>query len=78
MFNFQNSNFGKGGQGGDRVKISVQSSAGMNNADFTTPPDGQSGQMRMYLWDQSNPQRDGALENDIVVHEVCASRSWLL
>lgn len=26
--------------------------------------------MRMFLWDLTNPQRDGALENDIVVHEV--------
>ncbi|KAL0957837.1 hypothetical protein HGRIS_000022 [Hohenbuehelia grisea] len=60
-FNFQNNNFNKGGKGNDRVTISVQSSAGTNNADFSTPPDGQSGAMR--------PQRDGALENDIVVHE---------
>ena len=25
--------------------------------------------MRMFLWDFTNPERDGALENDIVVHE---------
>lgn len=46
---------------------------------------GQSGRMRMFLWDETNvsrtcnitscsslsfqPERDGALENDIVVHE---------
>ena len=30
---------------------------------------GQSGQMRMFLWDLTGPERDGALENDIVVHE---------
>ncbi|KDR76559.1 hypothetical protein GALMADRAFT_246955 [Galerina marginata CBS 339.88] len=68
-FNFQSNNFGKGGAGNDRVTISVQSSAGTDNADFSTPPDGQSGAMRMFLWDITNPQRDGALENDIVVHE---------
>ncbi|KAI0692817.1 Fungalysin metallopeptidase-domain-containing protein [Cerioporus squamosus] len=68
-FNFQNSNFNKGGKGNDRVTISVQDSAGIDNADFSTPPDGQSGAMRMFLWDQTNPDRDGALENDIVAHE---------
>ena len=25
--------------------------------------------MRMFLWDETSPERDGALENDIVVHE---------
>ncbi|KAI0357172.1 hypothetical protein OH77DRAFT_1399444 [Trametes cingulata] len=68
-FNFQNNNFGKGGAGNDRVTISVQDTAGLDNADFATPPDGQSGRMRMFLWDFSNPERDGALENDIVTHE---------
>ncbi len=68
-FNFQNNNFNKGGKGNDRVTVSVQDSAGIDNADFSTPPDGQSGAMRMFLWDQTNPERDGALENDIVAHE---------
>jgi hypothetical protein len=38
-FNFQNSNFGKGGTGNDRVTVSVQDAVGTNNADFTTPPE---------------------------------------
>ena len=69
-FNFQNNNFNKGGKANDRVTISVQDRSGMDNAQFTTPPDGQSGAMQMFLWDQTNPQRDGALENDIITHEV--------
>jgi extracellular elastinolytic metalloproteinase len=68
-FNFQNNNFGKGGKGNDRVTISVQDSAGTDNADFSTPADGQSGRMRMFLWDFTTPGRDGAIENDIVSHE---------
>lgn len=28
--------------------------------------------MRMFLWDFTNPERDGALENDIPNHEVRA------
>ncbi|KAI9453868.1 Fungalysin metallopeptidase-domain-containing protein [Lactarius psammicola] len=68
-FNFQTNNFGKGGLGNDRVTVSVQDPAGIDNADFSTPPDGQSGHMRMFLWDFTSPNRDGAIENDIVVHE---------
>jgi extracellular elastinolytic metalloproteinase len=68
-YNFQNDNFGKGGKGKDRVQISVQDLSGTNNANFATPPDGQYGQMRMFTWTSTSPMRDGALENDIVVHE---------
>ncbi|KAF9486176.1 hypothetical protein BDN70DRAFT_988183 [Pholiota conissans] len=68
-YNFQTYNFGKGGAGNDAVLVSVQDSAGTDNADFSTPADGQAGKMRMFLWDLTSPQRDGALENDIIVHE---------
>ncbi|KAG9119736.1 hypothetical protein FRC07_005084 [Ceratobasidium sp. 392] len=68
-YNFQNDNRGLGGAGNDRVQISVQDTSGTNNANFGTPPDGQPGQMRMFTWTYTSPNRDGALENDIVVHE---------
>ncbi|EJD33999.1 hypothetical protein AURDEDRAFT_109334 [Auricularia subglabra TFB-10046 SS5] len=68
-YNFQDDNFGRGGAGSDLVTVSVHDPAGMNNADMSTPPDGASAHMRMYLWDITSPRRDGALDNDIVVHE---------
>ncbi|KAJ1917303.1 hypothetical protein IWQ60_007822 [Tieghemiomyces parasiticus] len=68
--NFQHTNFATGtGQGGDPVIASGQNGAGTNNADFATPPDGRSPRMRMYLWTQTTPRRDGDLENDIIIHE---------
>ncbi|TFK34237.1 Fungalysin metallopeptidase-domain-containing protein [Crucibulum laeve] len=69
-FNFQVNNFDKGGKGGDRVLMSVQDASGTNNANFATPPDGQSGTCRMFLWTRTTPQRDGAVENDIITHEM--------
>jgi extracellular elastinolytic metalloproteinase len=48
-FNFQQSNFGKGGAEGDAVQISVQDNSGTDNAQFTTPPDGLPGQMEVRL-----------------------------
>ncbi|GLI72429.1 hypothetical protein PoHVEF18_000605 [Penicillium ochrochloron] len=65
-FNFQDDNFGRGGQGNDRVTISVQDDRDTNNAEFYTPPDGQNGEMRLFLYDLTNPDRDGALEDDII------------
>ncbi|KAF9469113.1 Fungalysin metallopeptidase-domain-containing protein [Collybia nuda] len=69
-FNFQANNFGKGGKENDRVLMSVQDASGTNNANFATPPDGQSGTCRMYVWTYTNPRRDGDMENDIIVHEM--------
>lgn len=58
----------QGGKDGDPVIAFAQSKAGSNNADFTTPPDGRSGRMRMYTW-SGHPQRDGSFEEGIVLHE---------
>ena len=31
---------------------------------------GQSGHCRMFIWDETSPNRDGAMENDIPLHEM--------
>lgn len=67
--NFQQYNFGRGGKENDAVIADAQDGSGMNNANFMTPPDGQNGRMRMYLWDLSLPYRDGDFEAGIVIHE---------
>ncbi|MEI6574685.1 MAG: T9SS-dependent M36 family metallopeptidase [Bacteroidota bacterium] len=48
--NFQANNYNEGGLGQDYVLAEAQDGAGTNNANFGTPPDGQSGRMQMYLW----------------------------
>ncbi|KIO19789.1 hypothetical protein M407DRAFT_82347 [Tulasnella calospora MUT 4182] len=68
--NFQNHNFGKGGQENDGITANAQDGSGYNNANFATPPDGQRGRMRMYVWDTATPFRDGDLEAGIVIHEL--------
>ncbi|KAG1146518.1 hypothetical protein G6F37_003504 [Rhizopus arrhizus] len=71
--NFQQLNLDRGrskGEGeGDAVIANAQDGSGRNNANFATPPDGKHGKMRMYIWDQTNPMRDGDFESGIVVHE---------
>ncbi len=68
--NFQANNFNRGGTGNDRVSAEAQDSSGTNNANFATPPDGTSGRMQMYIFDQANPARDGSLDQEIVIHEL--------
>lgn len=51
--NFQASNLSRGGAGNDYVHAFAESGAGMNNANFNTPPDGQNPTMRMYQWNSS-------------------------
>ncbi|KAL7278061.1 hypothetical protein ACG7TL_008025 [Trametes sanguinea] len=68
--NFQQYNFGRGGEENDAVIANAQDGSGYNNANFMTPPDGQNGRCRMYLWNTANPYRDGDLEAGIVIHEL--------
>jgi len=66
--NFQANNQGRGGNGNDAVFADAQDGAGTNNAVFATPADGSSGRMQMYLWSGS-PQKDGDVDNGVIVHE---------
>jgi len=49
--NAQSSNYGRGGAEGDPLHVEAQDYSGIDNANMTTPADGQSPRMQMYLWD---------------------------
>ena len=68
--NFQTNNFSRGGIGNDPVSAQVQDSSGTDNANFSTPPDGSSGVMQMYLFVGPTPDRDGSLDGDVFLHEL--------
>jgi extracellular elastinolytic metalloproteinase len=68
--NFQNDNFGRGGLGNDRVLAEAQDSSGTNNANFSTPPDGSSGRMQMFIFTGPNPDRTSGLDQDVNLHEL--------
>ncbi len=68
-FNFQHSNFGRGGAENDRVSGEAQDCSGTNNANFGTPADGGRGRMQMFLWTGPTPDSDGDFDVDIVIHE---------
>ena len=68
--NFQTSNFGRGGVGGDRISAEGQDLSGFNNANFFTAADGVRGRMQMYLFSGPTPDRDGTTDADIMIHEA--------
>lgn len=70
--NFEEAEAEEGGKGGDAIAAYSQSSAGTNNADFTSPPDGSRPRVRMYKWHtkENATDRDGDFEQGIVLHEV--------
>ncbi|GAB3579004.1 hypothetical protein GCM10027345_18520 [Hymenobacter daeguensis] len=67
--NFQTDNIGRGGAGNDYVKAEAQDGGGTNNANFSTPPDGTSGRMQMYLFTLTSPGRDGDFDSGVITHE---------
>ena len=66
--NFQENNYGNGGEGTDFVLADAQDGSGTNNANFGTPPDGTNPRMQMFLW-SGTPKIDGDLDNGIILHE---------
>ena len=48
--NFQENNYGNGGAASDGVNADAQDGSGTNNANFSTPQDGQNPRMQMYMW----------------------------
>ncbi|PWN69139.1 metalloprotease [Chryseobacterium phosphatilyticum] len=52
--NFQQNNFGKGGENDDSVYAEAQDGGGLDNANFSSPQDGYNPRMQMYLWSSVN------------------------
>ncbi|GIU04119.1 hypothetical protein TUM4261_03420 [Shewanella sp. c952] len=52
--NAQALNFDRGGVEGDPIRAEVQDNSGFNNANMSTPADGASPRMQMYLWDSKD------------------------
>lgn len=70
--NFQVTNFGKGGLGNDDVRAEAQDNdiAGSNcNANMLTPPDGSRPRMQMFTCNRASPERDGDLDDLVIMHE---------
>lgn len=65
--NFQASNNGKGGLGGDPVEIIIHTGG---SATMTTSSDGRAPRLSMGIWsDAGTPQRDSVFESTVLLHE---------
>ncbi len=70
--NFQVNNYGNGGLGGDDVRAEAQDNdlgSANCNANMLTLPDGSRPRMQMYTCSNTSPERDGDLDNGVIVHE---------
>ncbi len=67
--NFQNNNFGRGGNGNDAVQADAQDGGGTDNANFSVPSDGSPGRMQMYVFSGPTPNRDGDFDATVILHE---------
>lgn len=83
--NFQASNYSGQGRGGDEVQAQAQDGSGALNANFSTPEEGESGRMQMYLWVDAfdtlgltqeaivraydGQIRDGDFDGGVIAHE---------
>jgi len=68
--NFQLTNFSGMGLGNDRVLAEGQDNTGTDNANFSTPPDGQSGRAQMFRFIGPTVDRDGSLDTEVLIHEL--------
>jgi len=69
--NFQTDNFGRGGTGGDHVRMELQDGSGTNNANWSsTGTDGSFPRCQMYVFTGPTPDRDGSLDTEIIYHEL--------
>lgn len=67
--NFQTANFGRGGLGNDAVRADAQDGLDLNNAIFSTPPDGSPPRMQMFLYDGPSSMRDSCFDAEVILHE---------
>src|SRR5215212_1574062 len=68
--NAQKNNFGRGGIGGDPVLAEGNDFSGTDNANMSTPPDGSSPRMQMFIFTGANPTRTSNHEALITFHEM--------
>ncbi|MEP0545587.1 MAG: M36 family metallopeptidase [Rhodothermales bacterium] len=74
--NFQENTYGRGGVGGDPVRVEL--TEGTGNVSFFTPPDGSRPRLRLALAPLGDPLRHGAYDNGLVVHELAHGLSTRL
>jgi hypothetical protein len=67
--NFQVNNLGRGGVGGDPMKVVVQSPSRFSNASIDVDRDGCAATMQLYVWTDPYPDRDCSLDAEVILHE---------
>jgi hypothetical protein len=64
--NFQVNNYGAGGIGNDPMLIEIFNGGGSNNANATLTADGTSPRMQLYVWNMTDPAREGSFDAGVI------------
>ncbi len=67
--NFQMDNFGRGGLDNDPLLADAQDGGSFDDSNMSTPPDGISPRMQIYLFSGPDRHRDGDLDAELILHE---------
>lgn len=77
--NFQESNYGRGGLGGDAIQFEIQDGGFLNNAIwFPLDQDGVAPRFQVGLFNLASPNRDGAFGHDLLGFLYGAATAWRL
>ncbi|MFI3155807.1 MAG: M36 family metallopeptidase [Methylococcaceae bacterium] len=74
--NGQNSNYKRGGKGGDRMHVEVNDYSGTDNANMTTPVDGASATMQLYPWTHDETKKLVVVVNDNKIRYTVTSADF--
>jgi extracellular elastinolytic metalloproteinase len=74
--NFQVDNFGRGGRGSDPVQAEAQDGDGTDNANFSTPPDGRSPRMQMFLFTGNGETHEVVVNSPVAAKYNAATASF--
>lgn len=65
--NFQENNYGRGGTGGDSVRVEIMDGSTINNANGSTgPADGTIARIQLGIWNAAEPDRGASYAADVV------------
>jgi len=66
--NFQANNYGRGGLGGDYLKMEVADGSGTNNLNWALSNDGTSPRLQMFIWTSTVPNREASFDASVMLY----------
>lgn len=66
--NMQQNNYGRGGSGGDPLRIEILSGASVNDVTWISAAEGSSPRLRTHLWNVTTPSREASFDSTAMIY----------